>query len=66
MSSGKLTLQKTTSGLPFIVSSVPAEVVSAVESRQDIAEEDGEDDNSAPDVNVADDQGDGKRAVDLM
>ena len=45
---------------------LPAEVVSAVESRQDIAEEDGEDDNSAPDVNVADDQGDGKRAVDLM
>ena len=44
---------------------VPAKVVPTIESCQDVSEEDGEDDDAAPDVNVADHQSDGQGSIDL-
>ena len=43
----------------------PCEVVSAVERRQNVAEEDGKDDDAAPHVDVADDKSQRHRAVNL-
>jgi hypothetical protein len=42
-----------------LITLTPGKVVAAVERRQDVAEEDGEDNDAAPDVNVTDDQGQG-------